>query len=77
MNCVTLHFTCIQLVLKLGTHLLRQTFCVLYFSVENRSTFKCPYCREMNLDTSAMLEHVNNNHKHENIPVVRLWTVRI
>ena len=29
----------------------------------NRSTFKCPFCGEANLERKNLLEHVNQRHK--------------
>lgn len=37
---------------------------------KNRETFTCPYCYQTNLDCNGLLQHVNNNHKHEMQSVV-------
>jgi len=29
----------------------------------NRSTFKCPFCTEANLERKGLLEHVNKKHR--------------
>ncbi|XP_025076157.1 RING finger protein 166-like [Pomacea canaliculata] len=38
--------------------------------VPNRSTFKCPYCEQANLDCKDLVKHCNNVHRHERIHVV-------
>ncbi|KAL8596834.1 hypothetical protein ACOMHN_027163 [Nucella lapillus] len=36
----------------------------------NRSTFRCPYCHQANLDCKAMVEHCNVRHRHDPSQVV-------
>ncbi|XP_076469910.1 E3 ubiquitin-protein ligase RNF166-like [Babylonia areolata] len=36
----------------------------------NRSTFRCPYCQQANLDCKAMIEHCNSLHRHDPSQVV-------
>merc|ERR1712226_271269 len=47
-----------------------ETSQVIPSNLPNRSTFKCPYCADDNLDSKGLREHCNKRHRHDHTKVV-------